>query len=302
MHISTRTIDSPLGNWLHAEWRPGDLGGLLESIWYFDGVVAERRERVFPSGIIELIVHLDERYYLVDAGEATLCAPACLTGMQLAPIVVEAPVDRCRVLGIRLYPAGAYAVLGAALGPVTGLTIDLDDLVGRGSAAELVERCQEAHSGEACIRVAAAWVLERLAPAREAVTPISWIAGEIERQGGAVSIGALRVRTGLSKSRLSADFREQIGVTPKLYARIHRFRRALGLIHQQTIAPSRPRVSASSPREQRVVSLSRIALSAGYYDQAHMNAEFRELGGLTPLEYARSLRYPGSASLAEAAN
>ncbi len=280
MGIVTRTIDSPLGTWRYAEWRPARLAGVVESIWHFDGVVAQRRERVFPGGIVEVIVHLDQRYQLVEEGGTTLCAPACLTGVQTAPIVIEAPGDRCRVLGIRLYPAGAHLVLGLALSAVTGLTVDLGDVVGRG-AADLVERSQEARSAEACMQIAADWLLARLARASELASPISWVADEIERLGGAVSIGALRERTGLSKTRLAAGFREQVGVTPKVYARIHRFRRALGMLHQGT------------------ASLSHLALAAGFYDQAHMNAEFRDLGGVTPLEYLRALRYPGSASLAE---
>jgi hypothetical protein len=51
VHVTTRTIDSPLGRWTHAEARPAHLARVVESIWYFDGVVAERRERVFPSGV-----------------------------------------------------------------------------------------------------------------------------------------------------------------------------------------------------------------------------------------------------------
>jgi len=72
-------------------------------------------------------------------------------------------------------------------------------------------------------------------------------------------------------------------VKDKLFARIHRFRRALKLIDQ-----------GDGP-------LADIALAAGYYDQPHMNAELRELSGLAPGEFLAAVRYPNSVSVAEPA-
>jgi AraC-like DNA-binding protein len=48
-------------------------------------------------------------------------------------------------------------------------------------------------------------------------------------------------------------------------------------------------------------SLSQVALDAGYYDQPHMNAEFREMAGLTPRQFLAARRYPNSLSLPELA-
>jgi len=62
-------------------------------------------------------------------------------------------------------------------------------------------------------------------------------------------------------------FREQVGVRPKLYARLLRFQRTLACLQ------------AGDGR------LADLALELGYYDQAHMNAEFRDLGGVSPLQF-----------------
>ena len=62
-----------------------------------------------------------------------------------------------------------------------------------------------------------------------------------------------------------ARFREQIGVAPKTLARVIRFDRAVRLL----------RASAQQ-------GLAEIAFACGYFDQAHMNREFRELAGTTP--------------------
>jgi AraC-like DNA-binding protein len=49
-------------------------------------------------------------------------------------------------------------------------------------------------------------------------------------------------------------------------------------------------------------SLADIAADAGYYDQPHMNAEFRELSGFSPREFLAAVCYAGSTSIAEAAS
>jgi AraC-like DNA-binding protein len=191
--------------------------------------------------------------------------------MQLGPTVTTQP-RRHRVLGIRLHPAGAYALLATPLRAITGLVVELRDLVGS-TADELVERCREAASAEVRFRIAVAWLGARVGGARRVEPAVAWAAAEIESRNGDVPIAELRAETGFSKTRLATAFRDQIGLPPKLFARIVRFRRALAMVE-----------SGTSP-------LAAVALAAGYYDQPHFNAEFRELSGLTP-GGLRVARYP----------
>src|SRR5262249_61599947 len=89
-------------------------------------------------------------------------------------------------------------------------------------------------------------------------------------------VARLRKESGLSKARLVAAFRAQIGVRPKLWARLVRFRRVLDALAETE------------------VRLADVALDAGYYDQAHMNAEFRELAGVSPTEFLAARFVGGS--------
>ena len=283
--VITRTVDGPLGRWRHAGCRPRHLAGLVEGIWLFDGELANRRERTFPNGLLEIFVHLGERYRLVEDGGAAcdwVCPPNCVTGLQLGHLVVEAPQRRVAVLGIKLTPAGAYAIFARSMRDITRLTVDVGDLVGA-AARELSEECGTAASDEACVHAAIAWVDARLARGVRLDPAVEWMSGEIRRRGGAVSIAALRERTGWSKSRLASTFLHQVGVAPKQLARIARFNHLLRRLHTES------------------THLSELAIDCGYYDQPHMNAEFKELSGLTPVEFANAVRYPLSVHVAEEA-
>jgi AraC-like DNA-binding protein len=275
MKISTLHNDTSLGSWTYNEWRPHHLAGapsgLVDVIWYFKGPTSSARKRILPNGMIEMLVNFGEPYRTIAGAGPESLTTAWLAGLQSGPVVCEQP-PRQDVMGVRLRPAGAYALLNRSMRGISELVVDLEDLVGR-AAGELAERCYDAASIEERLRRAADWVRERVTRTRGIDPAIAWAAERIEQSSGAISIAELREQTGLSKSGLADAFREQIGLAPKLYARVVRFRRAAAMLQK-----------GAEP-------LVEVALVAGYYDQPHMNAEFRELSGLSPREFLAA-RYP----------
>lgn len=271
MQIVTLRHESPRGRWTYWEWRPAHLANAVELVWQSDGSTWEPRDRHYPAPSIELLVNIGgDRFRLVEPSGAEFFDDAWLAGVQVGPVVTETP-RHSTVLGVRLRPAGAYALLARPMRELSGFVADLSDLVGHAARA-LTDRCRDATSVEERFRVAAAWVAERVSRARGIVPEIAWSAAQIERSAGAVPIEELRRETGLSKTRMVTAFRDQIGVSPKLYARIVRFSRATAIL-------------GAGPGP-----LADVALAAGYYDQSHMNAEFREMSGLTPREYLAAER------------
>jgi transcriptional regulator GlxA family with amidase domain len=74
---------------------------------------------------------------------------------------------------------------------------------------------------------------------------------------------------GLSERQLRRVFATAVGVGPKEYLRMLRFQRAAE--------------SAAMPGGQ-------LAVTAGYYDQAHLISEFRHLARMTPRDFANRQR------------
>ena len=278
--VTTGVVDDAFGAWTYLHCRPAYLAGLVDHIWLFDGVMTSLRERTFPNGLLEIIVHLGERYSVVEEHGMWMCPAACVTGVQLGHLIVEAPVRRTKVLGLRLTPAGAYALFARPMHEVASLTVDLGDVAGA-AAEELAATCSAAPTGELCVRAALEWIDGRLAAATRVDSAVDWMLAQIRGRAGAVSIARLRDHVGWSKTRLTTKFVEQVGVSPKQYARVMRFNHALRLIHTGR------------------ASLADVAIEAGYYDQPHLNAEFKQLSGFTPTEFQHAHRFPNSVSVAE---
>jgi methylphosphotriester-DNA--protein-cysteine methyltransferase len=270
VRIDTSRYDSPLGCGTYSEWRPLHLTGLVDVIWHFSGPTTSRYKRVLPTGRVEILVNLGDSYRIIKGAGTEVLRAAWIGGLLTSPQVIEQPA-RQNVLGIRMHPTAAFALLAVPMRQLTGFTLGLHDLMGR-AAIELSERCAEAGSVRQLFRCVGKWISERVPPA--GIDPaIAWSVGRIEQHGGVVPIAELRERTGLSKTRLAASFRDQVGVAPKLYARLIRFQRVAEML------------------QKGIGSLVDVALQAGFYDQPHMNAEFRELAGLAPLDFIAA-RHP----------
>lgn len=81
-------------------------------------------------------------------------------------------------------------------------------------------------------------------------------------------VSEVSARLGLLPKRFVRRFRDRIGLTPKRFSRVRRLQRVLGEV----------------AREDRV-EWAEVAAEHGFYDQAHLVHDFRELTGLTPSAY-----------------
>ena len=88
---------------------------------------------------------------------------------------------------------------------------------------------------------------------------------------GSTSIRMLAKDLGWSERRLERRFLLTVGVKPKLFARISRFQRLLRMLESG-----------------EVTAFADAAISAGYYDQPHMNRDFAEFAQATPTEFLAS--------------
>jgi AraC-like DNA-binding protein len=258
---------------------------------YRQAGVAPARHRGLPSPWLTLIVTLDDPLTIArhpDPRQAASSHDTLLGGLHTSPALIT---HEGRQSGIQLglTPLGARALLGLPAAELANIDVEASDVLG-GLAGELRERVTAAPDWPG--RFAAIEdVLHRRARAaghQDNVRPeVSYAWRRLRETGGGVGVAALAAETGWSARHLGAMFRAETGLSPKAAARVFRFSRA------------RRRLLAGHADGERT-TLAGLAADCGYYDQAHLAREFRDLAGCPPSQWlAEEFRNVQAAALGE---
>jgi len=235
---------------------------------YDERVAAGRRMQV-PHPDVVLVIGLGPRLRVVDPrrpADATIERLAFAAGVHDAYVFTESTVPT-RGLQVNLTPIGAHLLFGVPMDALANRVVELDDLFGA-DAPRLIERLYEAGTWSRRFDILDEVILRRVIAARAPNPLVVKAAHVLRATRGAASIARLARDLECSPRHLIATFREQVGVTPKTYARIVRFDHAVKRLRQ-----------ADGMR------WAEIADASGYYDQAHLIRDFHEFAGQTPGQF-----------------
>jgi AraC-like DNA-binding protein len=272
----------------YMEYPPGPaLAGHVACFWTSSVLPPAARpafsHRVLPDNCIDILWQ--------DSGAAFA------VGMMSSFIDVPA-AGPVRTAAVRFLPGAARLFLGPGLSALADARAGLDQLWPRTDAERLGDALWSGDLDDrARLALIEAALLARLALApgatRSAVAQVARLASgagtgagaalarhavaAIESSGGALRVESLADTLGVSRQHLSAQFREQVGLSPKLFARITRFRRASAAA-RATAQPTSPAAGAGPCP----LDWADLALACGYFDQSHLIRDFHDFAGASP--------------------
>jgi AraC-like DNA-binding protein len=235
------------------------LSRLVECYWFLEGHTTGAPDAIIPDGRVELILHYGGPFWRLGPGTARVKQPASLLVGQMMGPVVLAPEGHAGVAAIRLRPGAARTVLRFSLQEISGSFVDLESVFP--SVSETRERLAEAASDGERLAVLEAWLGAMACPPPRPQVEAAVVS--ILQSAGRASIDTLAASAELGIRQLERQFQEDVGLAPKTFSRIVRLQAALRRIRE-----GRP--------------LSDVALACGYYDQAHMTRDFRQLAAMSP--------------------
>jgi AraC-like DNA-binding protein len=266
------------------------LGALVECLWYWEGAPGPHlQERLLPQAQAAMILNLREEPLAIyeDNGAAQSYGTAVLSGARSNCFTIDCNQQE-RVVGVQFAPGGAFPFFRMPISELEDASFDMRDLWGE-EAGWVRERVLAAPTPRAMLEVLTRCLEERLGITARSADPkagaatysraglghidqlhpaVLYIAGELDICDGPGRVHRVTEKIGMSQRRVAQLFHEQVGVSPKTFHRVRRFQHTLTRL-----------------RGVRQVNWADLAVECGYYDQAHLSHDFRQIAGMTPSAY-----------------
>jgi AraC-like DNA-binding protein len=251
------------------------LSHFISMMWFGDDyIVPHRLERVLPTGDMALIINLWENrtrvYNADDPRKFNTFEGSIVVGAYSAFTVIDTDEQRATA-GVAFRPGGAFPFLGLPAGELQDGNASLSDLWGRQAASDLREQLLAARSPQAKFKILEQAFLDRINAPVDPTHPAVSFAVENFRHRPTRPVSSVTDQIGLSDRHFIQLFSRQVGLTPKLFCRVQRFQQVLR--------------NLSSLATGSVIDWPQIALTCGYFDQAHFIHDFRAFSGINPTTY-----------------
>lgn len=173
-------------------------------------------------------------------------------------------------VGVVFYPHVLKTIFGLDATDLTDTCMDLDQQA-RKQGFHLVEMLSESRSAKEKIDILSSYLLYLLRKHSGQVdTTMEYALSQILASKGNISMKELNDELYLSERSVERRFKQYVGISPKLFARICRFQASLIQI-----------------RNNQFSRLSDIAYENEYADQSHLIRAFKEFAGISPNKYQK---------------
>ncbi|WP_395845312.1 helix-turn-helix domain-containing protein [Cystobacter fuscus] len=233
------------------------LSRYVEDVREFESAAGSTRHDWLPDGRTVLVFR---------TFEGGLTGDVCVAGPRTRAMFKNT-TGVSRALMLQFKPGWSAQLLGVSASALTDHIVPLEELWGRPGDALRLELLAARSPSEVAERLSQAFALRAHHTSDPASARLARRAIRL-LEGDEVRVERVAEQLGVTARHLRRAFTESVGIGPKDFARSVRLRRAMQL--------------AATSKEW-----GRIALEAGYYDQAHLIGDFRELVGFTPSAFVK---------------
>lgn len=253
----------------HREFPPGTPLACLVNRYLHSHGSAATTLTVPPTGAHYMTHVVGGPMLMRFAGKEWQRCPAVFVGGQLQREMPVARVaDTTELLGVEFRPTAFYRLFRSDCHHYTDCITDFDQAC-PDVAASLIPALIAETSIPGKIHLLE---LSLCRLAEQALAPVEadLAVDLIEQHSGCIRIEGLAEQCGCSDKKLYRQFLKMVGVSPKFFAKIVQINSVVAQLKHQ------------SPD-----GLQQLALTYGYYDQAHFTRDFQRFVGTRPLEFLR---------------
>ena len=249
------------------------LSDFVDLFWAAEGhAPAHARERLLPSGTMQLIINLREDRLRIYERQHTdrfqSFRGSLICGAHSEFFVIDTASQQS-VIGVHFKPGGAFPFVKLPADELRDTHVSLEILWGQSVATRLRDQLLEAMTPEARFRILEHFLMGQAARPLVRHPAVACALSEFSRAVPHMrTISEVAEQAGLSQRHFIQLFSEEVGLTPKVFCRVRRFQKVLRLVYQA-----------------RQIEWADVATACGYFDQSHFIRDFRAFSGFNPSTY-----------------
>ncbi len=183
-----------------------------------------------------------------------------ITGYTLGPV---------KFLVIFFQPLGMYQLFGRKMSELKDKSEDFFNFLGQDVAENLVETLKTTDNIERQMTVLNQFFL-KLTPVKDDCDDLKKVLQLIHVSQGNISVNELEGKSKINRRTLQRNFQDKIGLTPKEYAQVYRFKCAINYLEQNT-----------------GLTWTDLSNKTEFFDQSHMIRYFKKYTNVSPTKLVK---------------
>ncbi|RAW03006.1 helix-turn-helix domain-containing protein [Pseudochryseolinea flava] len=249
---------------------PQHLANYVRCFWILEGDIPYQHHAL-ADGLAEMVFHYHGTFNeIVDNREELSWRSGVQAQSQYARRFVTH--SAFGIFGVHLYPYTLTTLFNIPPEAMSGEMPDLYSLLGH-EGTLLEEQVMVASDHQARVEILSRFIERKLRQCNSPLSKMSIAVKQTLERRGQISVKEMAAEYGVSVRQFERSFKQFAGFSPKLYTRIVRFSNA---VHTYKNAPT---------------TLTDLAYTFGYYDQAHFIEDFKTFSGVSPRQYFTSIKH-----------
>lgn len=258
---------------------PYPLSNYVDSLQYVNG---NTKGIGLPKTALSIVFNIQDhfRLYSDDSFKSySQHKKYWIAGLQMSPRYVES-YGQSEMMIVQFKTLGAYELLGVPLVEYKNYFIGLD-LINSELANQTWERLCESKSISEMFSVGQEFLASLISDSPSLNYKSYNAINLLLKKESGMKVRDMCLNLGVSRKHLNYLFNTYVGVSPKSFLQLKRFRKSLQLLSQS-----------------KIDCLTNLAYEIGYFDQPHFINDFKKMTGLTPTDYvSNSKTFPSMQSV-----
>lgn len=237
---------------------------------YLDQTKQQTFEHLAPASTTLDLIFFDEGHFNDNEAKQKLSQNGIIYGQKTSFDHYNTTSQKATLFGIKLKPSILLATLNIPASEITEQQIDLRTLFGY-SGEKLTEFILSTHTLEEKATAFSMFLKEQQKEIKPKFQTLENFIEKVDYSSDYLTINKRVKHNFLSKRQFERDFKSLTGFSFRKFFKLKRFEKFFRTVQSNQLNSN----------------LTQSAYQFGYYDQAHLNRDFKEFTGLCPKKFVR---------------